>query len=141
MALDNQAIQKEAQAQAQIQMQTRAGVPSPSPWWPGSNFVTWVGIDGYYVDPSSEFASVFGPTIAYVRTLTQDPIFITETSAAPTTDQPAKINDLFAGVHLYGVLGFVWFDSANTTADWRLTSAEAAAAFRRGAATYPQGGS
>ena len=114
---------------------TRTGVPAPSPWWPGSNFVTWVGIDGYYVDPSSEFASVFGPTIADVRTLTKKPIFIAETSAAPNTDQPAKINDLFAGVHLYGVLGFVWFDSVDVV-DWRLTSSDAIAAFRHGAETY-----
>ena len=21
---------------------------SPAPWWPGSSYVTWVGIDGYY---------------------------------------------------------------------------------------------
>ena len=119
---------------------TQSNVPAPRPWWPGSNFVTWVGIDGYYVDPSSEFASVFGPTIAYVRTLTRKPIFIAETSAAPTTDQPAKINDLFAGVHLYGLLGFAWFDSVDVV-DWRLTSQNAIAAFRHGAETYHLPGS
>ena len=78
---------------------------------------------------------MFGPTIAYVRTLTKKPIFIAETSAAPTTDQPAKINDLFAGVHLYGVLGFAWFDSVDVV-DWRLEAPPAIAAFRRGAKTY-----
>jgi hypothetical protein len=86
------------------------------------------------------FSSLFGPTIADVRAFTRDPILITETSATPASGQPAKITDLFAGVHLYGLLGLVWFDTA-TTADWRLTSPEAAAAFRRGAATYPQDGS
>lgn len=135
------AIQKEAQAQAQTQMQARAGVPSPGPWWPGSGYVNWIGIDGYYTSSSSVFSSLFGPIIANVRAFTRDPILITETSALPASGQPAKITDLFAGVHLYGLLGLVWFDTATTTADWRLTSAEAAAAFRRGAATYPQGGS
>jgi hypothetical protein len=110
-------------------------VPSPGPWWPGSSYVTWVGIDGYYTNSSSVFSSIFGPTILYVRTLTHKPILIAETSATPAADQPAKIADLFAGVHLYGLLGFVWFDSLGKT-DWRLSSPAAFAAFRRGAETY-----
>ena len=28
---------------------TRGGIPSPAPWWPGSSYVTWVGIDGYFL--------------------------------------------------------------------------------------------
>ena len=38
--------------------------PSPGPWWPGSSYVNWVGIDGYYLKPSWKFAPLFGPTIA-----------------------------------------------------------------------------
>jgi mannan endo-1,4-beta-mannosidase len=113
----------------------QSGVPSPSPWWPGSSYVNWVGIDGYYTTSSSVFASVFGPTIVAVRTVTRDPILIAETSAAPASDQPAKIANLFAGVHLYGLLGFVWFDSVSKV-DWRLNSPAALAAFRRGAEKY-----
>jgi mannan endo-1,4-beta-mannosidase len=113
----------------------RASVPSPGPWWPGSSYVTWVGIDGYYFNSSSSFASLFGPTIAAVRTLTRDPILIAETAAAPASGQPAKIADLFAGVRLYELLGFVWFDAVHVK-DWRLTSPAAIAAFRREAETY-----
>jgi beta-mannanase len=51
-----------------------SGVPSPAAWWPGSSYVTWVGIDGYYSKQSAIFASLFGPTIVAVRTLTRDPI-------------------------------------------------------------------
>ena len=29
--------------------------------------MNWVGIDGYYINSSSVFASVFGPTIVSVR--------------------------------------------------------------------------
>jgi hypothetical protein len=105
---------------------------SPAPWWPGASYVTWVGMDGYYVKPSAAFASLFGPTIAAVRGLTSDPILISET-AAPAGVQPAKIADLYAGVRLYGLLGFVWFNAIGSR-DWRLTSTAAAAAFRRGAA-------
>jgi mannan endo-1,4-beta-mannosidase len=110
-------------------------IASPDPWWPGGSYVTWVGLDGYYYKPSWKFVPLFGPTIAAVRELTHDPILISETAAAPTTDQPAKIADLFAGIHLYRLLGFVWFDSVHAR-DWRLTSPAAVAAFRRGAASF-----
>jgi hypothetical protein len=112
-----------------------ARVPSPSPWWPGNSYVTWVGIDGYFTKSSAVFASVFGPTIAYVRSLTHDPILIAETSAAPAASQPAKIADLFAGIHLYRLLGFVWFNSVDKV-DWRLSNPASIAAFRRGAEVY-----
>jgi Glycosyl hydrolase family 26 len=111
------------------------GIPSPAPWWPGDSYVTWVGIDGYYLKPSWTFASLFGPTIKAVRALTLDPILISETGAAPATGQPAKIADLFTGTRAYGLLGFVWFD-AKGTQDWRLSGAAAFAAYRRGAQTY-----
>jgi mannan endo-1,4-beta-mannosidase len=113
----------------------QTGVPSPKPWWPGSTYVNWVGIDGYYINASSVFASVFGPTIVAVRGLTHDPVLIAETSATPASVQPTKIANLFAGVRLYGLLGFVWFDADNKV-DWRISSSAALAAFRRGAETY-----
>jgi mannan endo-1,4-beta-mannosidase len=115
----------------------RAHVVSPGPWWPGGSYVTWVGIDGYYYNSSSVFASLFGPTIAAVRELTRDPILIAETAAATSAGQPAKIADLFAGIRLYGLLGFVWFDSVHIE-NWRLDSQAAIAAFRRGARRYEQ---
>ena len=114
---------------------SRANVPSPAPWWPGRSYVTWVGIDGYYYNSSNMFSSLFGPTIAVVRTLTHDPILIAETAVAPAAGQPAKIADLFGGVRLYGLLGFVWFD-ANRNEDWHLSDAAAIAAFRQSAKTY-----
>lgn len=107
-------------------------VPSPRAWWPGSSYVTWVGMDGYYINSSGVFASVFGPTIAVVRGFTRKPILIAETAATPAAGQPAKITDLFAGTRLYGVLGFVWF----AVEYWRFDSAAAIVSFRRGAATY-----
>jgi len=110
-------------------------IPSPAPWWPGSSYVTWVGIDGYYFKSSWTFASLFGPTIKAVRAMTLDPILIAETGAAPEAGKPAKIADLFAGVRAYGLLGFVWFD-ANGVRDWRLNSHAAIAAFAQGAKTF-----
>lgn len=111
----------------------RMHIPSPAPWWPGSSYVTWVGIDGYYLKQSWTFAALFGPTIKVVHALTRVPIpiLISET-AAPSAYQPAKIADLFAGVRAYGLLGFVWFDADNVE-DWGLSTPAAIAAFRRGA--------
>jgi mannan endo-1,4-beta-mannosidase len=113
-------------------------IPDPAPWWPGTSYVDWVGIDGYYYSPSWKFASLFGPTIAAVRQLTRDPILISETGAAHAADQAAKIVDLFAGVRAFGLLGFMWFNQDGVTKiqDWRITSPAVYAAFRRTANAY-----
>jgi mannan endo-1,4-beta-mannosidase len=116
-------------------MHPRGNIPSPARWWPGSAYVNWVGIDGYYYRPAWTFASLFGPTIKAIRALTLDPILIAETGATPAAGKPSKIADLFAGVRDYGLLGFVWFD-ANRHRDWRISGPAAYAAFRRGARAY-----
>jgi mannan endo-1,4-beta-mannosidase len=117
-------------------------IPRPNPWWPGGSYVNWVGIDGYYLKPNWEFAPLFGPTISAVRALTSDPILISETGAVPTANQPTKIADLFAGIRQYGLLGFVWFDSTNNIGqDFRISTAGALAAFRKGATGYTRPGS
>jgi hypothetical protein len=117
-------------------------IPPPAPWWPGSSYVTWVGIDGYYLKPNWQFAPLFGPTIASIRALTRDPILIAETGATATSGQPAKIADVFAGIHAYGLLGLVWFDSTNSAGqDFSVSSPAAAAAFRNGASTFTRPGS
>ena len=117
--------------------------PGPAPWWPGNSYVNWVGIDGYYRVPSARFATVFGTAIVDVRELTSDPILISETAAEPSDDQSAKIADLFAGVHTYGLLGFAWFDANDLSIStpgkvqyWRLSSPAALAAFRQNAKAW-----
>ena len=110
-------------------------IPRPAAWWPGSSYVNWVGIDGYYLKPNWAFVPLFGPTIAAVRELTRDPILIAETGAVPAAGQSGKIADLFAGIRTYGLLGFVWFDSTNPLnhEDYHLDTPAAIAAFREGA--------
>jgi Glycosyl hydrolase family 26 len=120
-----------------------ADLPSTGPiadWWPGGNYVTWVGIDGYYYRPSDSFGSVFGKTIAQVRVLTHKPVLLSETAVGPGAGQPAKIGELFAGIRQYQTLGLVWFDIAQNDGlyhqDWRIEDNPAAvAAFRRGASS------
>ena len=113
-------------------------IPDPTPWWPGSSYVNWVGIDGYYYSRSWTFASVFGPTITAVRELTRDPILIAETGAASSAGQTAKVADLFAGVSSFGLLGFLWFDQdgEQKIQDWRIRTPATYAEFRRAADAY-----
>jgi mannan endo-1,4-beta-mannosidase len=122
---------------------TQAGkIPSPVAWWPGSGYVNWVGIDGYYLKPSWAFAPLFGPTIGVVSKLTGDPILIAETGAVPAAGQAAKIADLFAGIRSYGLLGFVWFDEPNSMGqNFKITSRAALTAFGKGAKTFTRPGS
>ena len=108
-------------------------------WWPGSRYVTWVGIDGYYYRPSDTFATVFGSTIAHVRAFTNKPVLLSETAVGPEAGQSAKIPGLFAGMRQFQTLGLVWFDIAQHQGiyhqDWRLEDHQAAeTAFRRAAA-------
>jgi mannan endo-1,4-beta-mannosidase len=117
-----------------VNVMKRPHIRSPVHWWPGSRYVNWVGIDGYYYKPSWKFASLFGPTIKAVRSLTLDPVFIAETGAAQAAGKTGKIADLFAGIRAYGLRGFVWFD-ARRKRDWRLAGPAVLAAFRHGAQT------
>lgn len=115
--------------------------PSLHQWWPGSAWVNWVGIDGYYYYPTDTFASVFGLAVAQIRAFTSTPIMIAETAVGTTSDREAQINDLLAGVRADHMLGFVWFNEAQSDGiyhqDWRLQDDPAAlAAFKAAAGSY-----
>ena len=113
-----------------------SGTGPPADWWPGSSYVTWVGIDGFYEKPSDTFSSVFGPTIAQVRALTAKPILLSQTAVARGADQHVSIPNLFEGMAQYGTLGLVWDDIETAVGqDWHLEGDPSAeAAFRAGAA-------
>lgn len=106
-------------------------------WWPGAQYVTWVGIDGFYYRPSDTFASIFGKTITQVRTFTSKPVLLSEIAVGPAAGQFAKIQDLFHGMARYRTLGLVWFDKAQHGSifhqDWRLAdNLQAQISFRLG---------
>jgi len=109
-----------------------ADVPGTGPvasWWPGASYVTWIGIDGYYTKPSDTFPSVFGPTIAQVRTFTSKPILLSNTAVTPDANQYANIINLFQGIAQYRTLGLVWSDIETLNhQDWRLEGNHAAEA-------------
>jgi mannan endo-1,4-beta-mannosidase len=98
--------------------------PMPGAWWPGSAYVTWVGVDGYYTDPCDTFEKVFGTVLGQVRGFGK-PIIISETAVGPGTgDQTGDIENLFAGLRASRLLGLIWFDVAQDNGqyrqDWRL---------------------
>jgi Glycosyl hydrolase family 26 len=108
-------------------------------WWPGAQYVTWVGIDGYYYGPTDTFRSVFGQTIDQVQAFTNKPVLLSETAVGPRAGQIVKILDLFQGMVAYKTLGLVWFDVAQhggrDRQDWRIEdSAPAEISFRLGVA-------
>jgi mannan endo-1,4-beta-mannosidase len=112
------------------------GVAAVVPWWPGSAWVDWVGLDGYYYRSSETFGVVFGHTIARVRDLTRDPVLISETAVAPAAGKAVKIPALFAAARAARLAGLIWFDLPGNR-DWRLEDNQAAlAAFRIAAAGY-----
>ena len=115
----------------------RPGTGPVQDWWPGSKYVDWIGIDGYYVKPSDTFTSVFGHTIEQVRAFTSDPVLLSETAVGPTAGQFEKINDLFAGMSHWQTLGLVWFDKDQHGSlyhqDWRIEdNVPAQSAFKLG---------
>jgi mannan endo-1,4-beta-mannosidase len=106
-------------------------VASAEPWWPGPNYVTWVGIDGFFYRPYDSFDTVFGGTIADVKSFADKPVLLSETAVSPSAGQFAKIQDLFRGVAADQTLGLVWFDVnqvdvAPYRQDWRLEDSPAA---------------
>jgi mannan endo-1,4-beta-mannosidase len=110
-------------------------------WWPGNDYVTWVGIDGYYFYSASTYTTSFGPTIHAVQALTGKPVLLSETGIGQDAGQARKMQDFFEGVRASGVLGFVWFDKNQDDGvyhqQWRLEGHPAAiAAFRRELGNY-----
>jgi hypothetical protein len=105
-------------------------------WWPGSKYVTWVGVSGYYYLPGNNFGNVFNPVISDIRQFSQAPLLIAETAVGPQAGQQRGIKDLFAGLRLNNYIGLVWFDQHSTGGlykgeDWRLEDSPAAlSAFR-----------
>jgi mannan endo-1,4-beta-mannosidase len=110
-------------------------------WWPGSQYVTWVGIDGYYFYSASTFATVFDPTLNDVRAITDKPVLLSETAIGQVAGQATKMPDLFDGIQAANVVGFVWFDQNQDAGvyhqRWRLeTDPAGLAAFRRELQNY-----
>ncbi len=108
-------------------------------YYPGSAYVTWVGIDAYFRQPGDTFSSVFGPSISAVQSAAPGkPILLSETATAAGPTRGYQISSLFNGIRSRQILGFIWFDATGTTGtDWSVEGTPAAAEFRQAARGYP----
>ena len=108
--------------------------------YPGGAYVDWVGLDGYFAHSTDTFTSLFGPSIAELRSFTGKPLLIAETGVTGIAGV-AQLTGLFAGASLAGVIGIVYFDQAQSGdpehQDWRLEdNASNMEAFKSGVRQY-----
>ncbi|MFQ6485386.1 glycoside hydrolase family 26 protein [Brachybacterium epidermidis] len=90
--------------------------------YPGSDYVDWMGLSGYYTDGQfEEFDQIFGRSIAGLEELDDKPIVITEIGAPDTTGRQSEwVVDMFDALPRYpSVIGFVWFE-VKMHEDWRI---------------------
>jgi mannan endo-1,4-beta-mannosidase len=87
-------------------------VAPPRRWWPGSRYVTWIGIDGDYSATHSDFTNIFGSTITSIRGFAGKPILLSEVRMGTASDVASQISTLLSGVRNRRLLGFVWVDAA-----------------------------
>jgi mannan endo-1,4-beta-mannosidase len=112
-----------------------------APWWPGSAYVNWVGVDGYYYHSSDTFDTVIGSTLAEIRQFSSAPVLISQVAVGVTANRSAQIASLFAGARSVKAVGLVWYDEAQSNGvyhqDWRLEDDPIAlAAFTTAAAKF-----
>jgi hypothetical protein len=124
-------------------------LPSIDRYWPGDDYVDWVGMTGYMrpSDTPADFATIYDATLSELRRVAPDtPILLSEIGA--TERNGAKIpfiESFFPGLaDNPDVIGFVWFNYAisedGNTNDWRIDSTEATfQAFREGLRASPFG--
>ncbi|BFV57379.1 hypothetical protein KCMC57_up24830 [Kitasatospora sp. CMC57] len=100
-------------------------IPAPNtrlaPYYPGDSYVDWAGMTGYFtLSGPKTFDTLYGSTMAEIRTFTKKPFFISETASEGDKRRRADIDALFNGLAAHDdVIGFVWFNIVKR-ADWRV---------------------
>lgn len=96
-------------------------------YWPGAEYVDWVGISGYWRGyqgaPAPTFQAIFGETLAQLRALTAKPILLAETGAGTSVDADRVqfLTTLFQGLaENTDLIGFVYFNDRKAGGDWRM---------------------
>jgi len=90
-------------------------------YYPGDAYVDWAGVTGYWDQGGPDsYGTLYLPTLEEIRTFTQKPFIIAETSVEPGTDEDQSLRGLFEAVQQHSdILGFVWYDY-DKGGDWRI---------------------
>jgi glycosyl hydrolase family 26 len=93
------------------------------PYWPGSAYVDWVGVTGYFaLTGAHTFDGLYDPTMTEIRQFTDKPFIIAETSIQTGASELTSAQELMSGVKDNNdVLGLVWFNYLKDGVDWTLT--------------------
>ncbi|MBO4210860.1 glycoside hydrolase family 26 protein, partial [Micromonospora echinofusca] len=103
------------------------------PFYPGDEWVDWIGLSGYYGTEGTENyrspRTVFGRSITHLRTFTSKPLVITETAATDNAGLKARwVREFFGYLEDNpDIIGFIWYESVKEW-DWRIATAPAASA-------------
>ena len=113
-----------------------------SAYYPGDDYVDWVGIDGYQRDPVHDrsFTTLFAPL--YDEYASRKPIMIAETSSVEGRvpgRKAAWIDATRSDIeHRFpAIAALVWFDTAKNGFDWHVDSSTAAERSFRALANDP----
>lgn len=111
------------------------GTDSLERYYPGDDYVDWIGIDGYSYPRAGcdSVAEVFDATIADIRGFTDKPMMLSEVAVAeecPDKDRWIRGFSTWLADNPE-ILGFIWWHRVSDGRDYRLDSSSAAlAAFR-----------
>ena len=108
-----------------------ASITTYAQYYPGANYVDWIGVDGYDRSPvdASDFSSIFG---TYYSTYSNQnkPIMVAETAAAPDVNTNSSNQSLYLqGIQsslptsFTGIKAVVYFDSDANNLKWSLQGA------------------
>ena len=96
-------------------------------YWPGEEYVDWVGIAGYWRGfsgaPEPTFSAIFDRTLGELRALTDKPILLAEVGAGTEidADRVRWLTTLFDGLDANpDIIGFVYFNDIKSGGDWRI---------------------
>jgi hypothetical protein len=104
------------------------------PLYPGDAYIDWIGVTGYFTPTGPRtYSTLFLPTLEDIRTFSQKPFIIAETSVLVGANQVTSVNELTTAVKTHeDIIGFVWYDY-DRQGDWRLeTRPTVEAAFKTG---------
>ncbi|MFZ1041090.1 MAG: glycosyl hydrolase [Anaerolineales bacterium] len=100
-----------------------AGLTGADNFYPGADYIDWIGIDGYLKDSNtaSSFAELFGAWYAKYVTY-QKPLIVVETGA-PQNDQANYFNGIGQSVptQFPDLKAILYFDALGNNGDWALT--------------------